>query len=104
MCLITRRSCSTFEKPIPIFEEPDHLRSSAPRNEKPVEPKTRTYVSQAGRVGAAHGQAAGWGGAGQDGTPTNRFAQGTTVSSTRQGIEHTCPERLFRSTNKRNPM
>ena len=42
---------------------------------QPVESKTRTYH---GRVGAAHGGAAGPGRAGQDGTPTDWFAQVTT--------------------------
>ena len=62
------------------------------------------HIPRACRVGAAHGGAAGRGGSGQDGTPTDRFAQETTVPRTLQGIEQTCPERLFRSTNKRNPI
>ena len=37
-------------------------------------------IPQAGRGGAAHGEAAGRSGAGQDGTPTGRSAQETTVS------------------------
>ena len=44
-----------------------------------VESKTWTYVPRAGRVGAAHDGAARRGGAGQDGTPTDLFAQETTV-------------------------
>ena len=47
-------------------------------------------IPQAGRVGAAPGGAAGRGGAGQDGRPTERFAQGTTVPRTAQGIKHNC--------------
>ena len=43
-------------------------------------------------------------GAGQDGTPTERFAQETTVFHTFQGIEDKCLERLSGSTNKRNSM
>ena len=39
-------------------------------------------IPWAGRVGAAHGGAAGRGRAGQDGTPTDRFAQETTVPRT----------------------
>ena len=57
-------------------------------------------IPLAGRVGAAHGGAAGRGPAGQDGAPTDRFAQETTP----QGVARNCPERLFRRTNKRNPM
>ena len=53
-----------------------------------------------GRIEAAHGGAAGRGGAGQNGTPTDRLAQETSDPRNLQGIEHTCPERLFRSTNK----
>ena len=69
-----------------------------------VESKTRTYVPRAGGGGAAHGEAAGPGGAGQDGMPAGRFAQETTDPLAYQGIEDNCPERLFGSTNKRNPM
>ena len=47
-------------------------------------------IPQAGRGGAAHGGAAGPGRAGQDGTPTGRFAQETTVPLARQCIEDTC--------------
>ena len=36
-------------------------------------------IPRASRGGAAQGEAAGWGRDGQDGTPTNRFAQNTTV-------------------------
>ena len=36
-------------------------------------------IPRAGRDGAAHGGTAGRGGDGQDGTPTDRFAQETTV-------------------------
>ena len=71
-----------------------------PLEETPVEPKTRTHH---GRVGS--GRTAGWrGGAGQDGTPTEQYAQGTSVPRTPQGIEETMPECRPRSTNKRNPM
>ena len=44
-------------------------------------------ISRAGRGAAAHGEAAGQGGAGQDGTPTDRFAQETTVPAAYRGIE-----------------
>ena len=37
-------------------------------------------ISRSGQGGAAHGSAASWGGEGQHGTPTGRFAQKTTVS------------------------
>ena len=53
-------------------------------------------IQRAGRVGA-HGGAAGRGRAEQ-------FAQETNDPRTLQGIEDTSPERLPRSTNKRNPM
>ena len=66
----------------------------------PVESKTRTYH---GRVGS--GRTAGRrGGARQDGTPTEQFAQETSVPRTPQGVEDTSPERPPRSTNKQNPM
>ena len=53
------------------------------------------------RVRAAHGGAAGHGGAGQkDGMPTVRSAQKTTVPVSPQSIVDNCPERLFGSTNK----
>ena len=57
-----------------------------------------------GRVAAVHGRAAGQGGAGQDGTPTDWFAQETTVPRALQSIEDNCPGHLFGSTNKGNPM
>ena len=61
-------------------------------------------IPQAGRGGAAHGGAAMRDGAGQDGTSTGRFAQETTDPLALKGIEDNCPERLFASTNKQNPM
>ena len=67
---------------------------------KIVQSKTRTYYE---RVGS--GRTAGRrGGAGQNGTPTEQFAQKTSVARTLQGIEYTSSERFSRSTNKRNPM
>ena len=66
----------------------------------PVEAKTRTYHGLA-RFGA-HGGARG--GVGQDWTRTEQFVQETSVPRTLQDIENTSPERLPRSTNKRNPM
>ena len=39
-------------------------------------------IPRAGRVGATHGGAAGRDEDGQDGTPTDRFAQNTTVPRT----------------------
>ena len=72
----------------------------APWDKKtPVEFKTRTYH---GRVGTE--RTAGRGGVGQDWTPTEQFAQGTSLPRTLQSIENILPERLSRSTNKRNPM
>ena len=63
---------------------------------KPVDSKTRTYHE---RVGS--GRTAGRrGGARQDETPTEQFAQETSVPRTPQGNEDTSPERLSRSTNK----
>ena len=44
------------------------------------------------------------GGVGQDGTPTEQFAQETSIPRTLEGIEDKSPERFSRSTNKRNPM
>ena len=61
-------------------------------------------IPRAGRGSAAHGGAAGWGGAGQNGTPTVRFAQETTVPLTPQTIEENLPGRASGSTNKENPM
>ena len=53
----------------------------------------------AGRVGRR--TAGRLGGAGrQDGTPTDRLGQETTVPRAFQGIEDNCPEQLFGSTNK----
>ena len=69
-----------------------------------VDSKSRIRTPRAGRVGAAHSGAVGRGEAGQDEAPTDRFAQETTDHRTFQGILHTCSERLFRSTNKRNPI
>ena len=67
---------------------------------KLVESKTRTYH---GRFGSRR-TAGRRGGAGQDGTPTEQFAQKTSVPHTLKSIEDTSLERLRRSTNKRNPM
>ena len=65
-----------------------------------VESRTRTYH---GRVGS--GRTAGRrGGARQEGTPTEQYAQETSAPGTHQGIEETSPQRLSRSTNKHNPM
>ena len=55
-------------------------------------------------VGAAHGGAAGCGGAEQNKTPTGMVAQKPTVPLALQSIVDNCPERLFASTNKGNPM
>ena len=44
-------------------------------------------IPRALRSRAAHGRAAGQGGAGQDRTPTGRFAQETTGPLAPQGIE-----------------
>ena len=63
-----------------------------------VDSKTQTYH---GHVGSKRRTAGPRGGIDQNGSPTERFAQGT-ISRTLQGIENTCPERLSRSTNKRN--
>ena len=60
-----------------------------------------------GRLGRGGGWRGGWarrGGAGQDGTPMGRSAQEMTDPLARKGIEDNCPERLFGSTDKRNPM
>ena len=48
-------------------------------------------IPRAGRDGAAHGGTAGRGGAEQDGTPTDLFAQETTVPHTLQTIEENPP-------------
>ena len=57
-------------------------------------------IQQAGRCVAAHGEAARQGGAGQNGTPTDRFAQETTVHPALQGIEDNCPERFSEARTK----
>ena len=46
-------------------------------------------IPRTGRVGAAHGRAAGRGGAGQDGTPTDRSAQVTTPTFVPSKASHT---------------
>ena len=57
------------------------------------------------RVGSGGARRGGWAGrARQDWTPTGLFAQDTTVPRALQGIEDNCPEQLFGSTNKGNPM
>ena len=61
-------------------------------------------IPRAVRVGAAHGGAAGRGGAGQNRTPTGRVAQKPAVPLALQGIVDNCPERFFASANKGNPM
>ena len=61
-------------------------------------------TQRAGRVGAAHGGAAGRGGAGCDGTSTGRPAQETTDPRAFQEIKDNSPEQLFASMNKGNPM
>ena len=61
----------------------------------------------AGRGAAAHGGAAGRRGAGQDGTPTGRFAQDATFPFALQDpqcIASNDPEYLSGSSNKGNPM
>ena len=78
---------------------PGHLQNTP---SQPVESKTRTHH---GRVGSGGAQRGGWARrARQNGTPTGLSAQDTTVTRVPQGIENNCPEHLFRSTNKRNPM
>ena len=69
----------------------------------PVEPKTRTYH---GRVGAGlrARRSGGDGRAGQNGTPTDRFAQERTVPLTLWRIKDKRCGRLLGSTNKGNPM
>ena len=61
-------------------------------------------ILRVGRDPSAHGGTAGRGGDGQDGTPTDRFAQETAVPLTLQTIENNPPGRVSGSTNKRNPM
>ena len=43
------------------------------------------------RGGEAHGRAARWGEAGQNGTPAGRFAQETTISLAAQGNQYKYP-------------
>ena len=62
-----------------------------------------TTGGSGGSGGAAHRGAAGRCGAGWDGTPTGRSTQDTTAPPAPQGTEDNCLERLFGSTNKRNP-
>ena len=59
-------------------------------------------IQQAGRVGAAHSEAAERGGARHDG-PTYRFAYENSVSRTRPGIGFTCGQEFCRSTKKVYP-
>ena len=66
----------------------------------PVDSKTRTYNGKVGLGCTARQQD----GVGQDRTPTEQFAQDTCVPRTIQGIEDSSPQRLSRSTNKRNSM
>ena len=61
-------------------------------------------IPRAGRGRTAHGGAAGRGEAGQDGSPTNRFAKELIVSVALSSIVQNCSERLFRSTNIESPM
>ena len=65
-----------------------------------VESKTRTYY---GRVDSRH-TAGRRGGIEQDWVPTELFDQEKSLSRTFQSIADTSPERLSRSTNKRNTM
>ena len=53
-----------------------------------------------GHTEGGSGRGARRGGARQDGTPTEQFAQEISDPRTPQGIEETSPERFFRSTNK----
>ena len=88
--------CRPVEQRLFVFVNPFHARHVR----ELVESKTQTYH---GRV--ASGRTAGRrSGTAQDGTPTERFAQETSVPRTPQGIEDTSPERPPRSTNKRNPI
>ena len=57
-------------------------------------------IPRAGRGGAAHGGAAGPGRTGRK--PTGRFAQETTVSRARHGIENNCSEH-FQTCRVQNP-
>ena len=61
-------------------------------------------IPRAVRVSAAHGGAAGRGGAGQNRMPTGRVAEKPTVPLALHNIVDNCPERSFASTNKGNPM
>ena len=65
-----------------------------------VESEARTYH---GRVGPGR-KAGRRGGATQDGTPTEQYAQETSDPCTFQGIDETMLECFSRSTNKRNQM
>ena len=65
-------------------------------------PKPGHTTGGSGRPGAR--RAAGRGRAGQDGMPTGRFAQETTVPLAPSTVEDNCFERPPGSTNKGNPM
>ena len=67
----------------------------------PVESETRAYH---GRVGSGRRTAGLWGGVGRVGTPAGVSAQETTDTLAVQGFDDNCPERLFGSTNKGNPL
>ena len=64
-------------------------------------PKLGHTTGGSGRSGARRGGGAGR--VGQDGTPTERFAQETAVPCAPQGAIYNCLERPFRSTNNGNP-
>ena len=67
-------------------------------------PSPKPGTTMGGRGGAAHGGVAGRGGARQFGTPTDWFAQGTTVHLAPQAIEGNSPERFLGSTDKAKPI
>ena len=68
---------------------------------KLVESKTRTNYRP---VGSGRRTAGRRGGAGLDRTGRRRVDLAKRQPSALQRIEDNCPERLFGSTNKRNPM
>ena len=77
------------------------LRAARPQSNL-SNPKPGDTTGEEGRGSARRGGKADR--AGQDGTPTGRFAQDKTDPLAAQSIEENCPERFFGSTNKRIPM
>ena len=86
-----------------VAKNPEHFSGSANKRKNTCRIQ-HPDTQRAGRVGAAHGGAAGRGGARWDGTPPGRCTQETTAPLAFPWVEGNCAERLFASANNRNPM